>query len=764
MVEQEHQSITASMSTYRIDIINSGYINHNDTALFKDYSPDNITYDIICGDEQVKLHIRDLQKNIHPKEDDENNDTFSEITTEDTNKEDTPKELSLAEGLMVVFNVKDKSSFEHVDGIIQEYKSLTNCSGDGYGATIGQTTPAARISSPMCPIEVIIVAGNVDRDEDDWAVTREDFMRLAQKHDIKDVYEVGEDLRESIYEILTEFGTTVHQKSNAFKELVSEGTGYCRSSSSWRCLGDETISGHDMRRLMNAESGDYSFTDLESQALLPRNGDRRISSSSARSIITQCFGNGPFARVYPFLMIVFAALMSVAVYLDHGDQPTSHEIFRMKNRLKEFKWPFHDPQENLLPSSHVSARLNETPVGMKSAQSLSSNSSVLLSEACIFMPPTETGHIADEPCNIDYVNVEVTATNGSWPSGFSWSLYRKNFDGNGTQSKKLDLFVTKDSFSDIEEATVSCNRFITQMCLNGEYVAYAQSSVMPGLTPVEMRVCDDSVPVGNALEFKVAESTKGCVEQGFVKSQVSPPFEGVDKTPTKLKFISPTPVAGGAMLDYDKKDSGKIHRVACVGDSITRGVGSSNINMSYPSRLGSELGGKYLVGNFGHDGAYINMHHTANTALNEQDLSYIRLSEYEKALDFNPNVVIIMFGTNDSKQNVWDSESFKAGLETIVRRFKALESKPVIYLMIPPTVEDSYYSRLYLIQTETLKEEVPKIVREVAREVDVHLIDLRELYDMSKGLVSRDRIHPSDEGYRVMTDYIHNHLKKSKLY
>ena len=84
--------------------------------------------------------------------------------------------------------------------------------------------------------------------------------------------------------------------------------------------------------------------------------------------------------------------------------------------------------------------------------------------------------------------------------------------------------------------------------------------------------------------------------------------------------------------------------------------------------------------------------------------------------------------------------------------------------MIPPTIEDSYYSQLYQIQTETLKEEVPAIVTEVSREVDVHLIDLRELYDMSKGLVSRDRIHPSDEGYRVMTNYILNHLKKSKLY
>lgn len=751
------------MSTCRIDIINSEYINHGDIALFQNHESGSITHGIVCGDEQVELSIRDLQKNTHHTEEDDNNDTFSEIITEEATKKDKHDDLSLVDGLMVVFDVKDKRSFEQVDGVIKEYKSSAN-SASGYGSTVGQATAVTTSSTflTVCPLEVVIVAGNVDRDEDDWEVTREDFMRLAHKHDIKDVYEVGEDLRESIFEILTEFGTTIYHKNKAFKELINEAGRNGTSSSTCRSLGDdETISGHDMRRLMNAESVDYSsFIDLESQALLSRNGDRRLSSSSARSIITQCFGNGPFARVYPFLMIVFAALMSVAVYLDHGDQPTSHEIFRMKNQLKEFKWPFNDPQGNVLPSSHASARAVKTLFDAKPGQSAVSNSSLIAPQTCIFVPPAKPSQAADESCNIDYVNVEVSSVNGSWPSGFSWSLYKKYNNINGT-NKELSLLVTKESYDEIEKYSVPCDLFVTQLCLQGEYVAYAQSSTMPGSTPVEMRICNDVVPVGNALEFQVTENTKGCVEQGFIRSKASPPTNG---KATKLEYISPIPVAGGTLLDYDNRTSSKKHRVACVGDSETRGLGSSSINMSYPSRMSRELGSEYIVGNFGRDGAYANMHHTANTALNEHDLSYIRQPEYQQALDFNPNIVIIMFGTDDSAQNLWDSESFKAGLETIVRRFKALETKPVIYIMIPPTIEDSYYSRLRLIQTETLKEEVPKIVKELAREVDVHLIDLRELYDMSKGLVSRDRIHPSDEGYRVMTEYILNHLKKSKLY
>ena len=41
------------MSSCRIDIINSEYINQADVALFQHYEPDDISYGIVCGDEQV---------------------------------------------------------------------------------------------------------------------------------------------------------------------------------------------------------------------------------------------------------------------------------------------------------------------------------------------------------------------------------------------------------------------------------------------------------------------------------------------------------------------------------------------------------------------------------------------------------------------------------------------------------------------------------------------------------------------------------------
>ena len=86
-------------------------------------------------------------------------------------------------------------------------------------------------------------------------------------------------------------------------------------------------------------------------------------------------------------------------------------------------------------------------------------------------------------------------------------------------------------------------------------------------------------------------------------------------------------------------------RVACVGNSITYGAGIKNRSHdSYPSVLGRLLGDKYWVKNFGV---------SARTMLNKGDRPYMKEQAYQQALAFNPNIVVIKLGTNDSKSFNW---------------------------------------------------------------------------------------------------------------
>jgi len=80
-------------------------------------------------------------------------------------------------------------------------------------------------------------------------------------------------------------------------------------------------------------------------------------------------------------------------------------------------------------------------------------------------------------------------------------------------------------------------------------------------------------------------------------------------------------------------------KVACVGDSITYGYG-------YPEELQRLLGTAYDVRNFGYSG---------RTAMRTGDYPYFKEEIYKESLTFSPNIVVIMFGTNDSKVQNWIS-------------------------------------------------------------------------------------------------------------
>jgi lysophospholipase L1-like esterase len=66
------------------------------------------------------------------------------------------------------------------------------------------------------------------------------------------------------------------------------------------------------------------------------------------------------------------------------------------------------------------------------------------------------------------------------------------------------------------------------------------------------------------------------------------------------------------------------------------------------------------------------------------DMPYIARPEYQKALNSSPDTVVIQLGTNDSKPHNWDMEQYVADYMKMVMSFMKLESKPEIFLMVPP--------------------------------------------------------------------------------
>lgn len=173
-------------------------------------------------------------------------------------------------------------------------------------------------------------------------------------------------------------------------------------------------------------------------------------------------------------------------------------------------------------------------------------------------------------------------------------------------------------------------------------------------------------------------------------------------------------------------------RVACVGDSITKGAGAAK-GQSYPDQLGKLLGAGYDVRNFGVNGA---------TLLKAGDKPYSRRKEFAAAKGFQPNIVIIKLGTNDAKpQNFKHKAQFAADLKSLIHEFSSLPSAPKIFVGKPTVVARDNYG----ITAATVKEIWP-LVEQVAGEEKVIVIDFAAPLAEKPELLP-DGIHPNADGY-----------------
>ena len=184
-------------------------------------------------------------------------------------------------------------------------------------------------------------------------------------------------------------------------------------------------------------------------------------------------------------------------------------------------------------------------------------------------------------------------------------------------------------------------------------------------------------------------------------------------------------------------------RVACVGDSITQGSGTKG--NPYPKQLQSLLGASWKVENFGVSG---------RTLLRKGDFPYWNEKAYQKALAFEPDIVIIKLGTNDTKpQNIKHIAEFATDYRDLIESFQNLKSKPRIFLCRPvPVIGNGNFK----ITEENLQKLMPKI-EELARDLKVDVIDMYGALNGKPELIP-DRVHPNAEGALVMAQTAYTSL------
>ena len=213
--------------------------------------------------------------------------------------------------------------------------------------------------------------------------------------------------------------------------------------------------------------------------------------------------------------------------------------------------------------------------------------------------------------------------------------------------------------------------------------------------------------------------------------------------------IVPTIYEHGILNVHNLKSAkdGQI-RVACVGDSITYGCMVSNwTKNNYPTQLGNMLGGEYCVNNFGYSG---------RAAMFSADHPYVGDTLYRQSIQFNPNIVIIMLGSNDTRKTNWRGlDDYVEDYKAIITSYMRLESVEKIYIMSPPPAFRVNGKNPYNINPELLRDVVRDAVVQIAAEFELIYIDMYAVFEDKAGLFV-DGAHPNAKGAKLMAQTVYD--------
>ena len=188
-------------------------------------------------------------------------------------------------------------------------------------------------------------------------------------------------------------------------------------------------------------------------------------------------------------------------------------------------------------------------------------------------------------------------------------------------------------------------------------------------------------------------------------------------------------------------------RVACIGNSITHGSGIDMMDeKGYPAQLQRLLGSDYLVKNYGVG---------ARCMMATSDHPYMQELAWRDAKAFNPDIVVIKLGTNDSKDYQWNQQQYERDYQLMIDTLRALPSRPVIYLCNPVR---AFRDKWGITDSVIVNGVIPSIAK-IAKKNKLKVIDLHPVID-DRSLMTSDMIHPNDKGAARMAKTIADAIKQ----
>lgn len=128
-----------------------------------------------------------------------------------------------------------------------------------------------------------------------------------------------------------------------------------------------------------------------------------------------------------------------------------------------------------------------------------------------------------------------------------------------------------------------------------------------------------------------------------------------------------------------------------------------------------------------------------------REIPYVRTKEMAAALAFNPNLVVIMLGTNDSKPKNFDKiEQLSTDVPAMIKTFRELPTHPTVFVALPPPI----FKTAFTINEENLVR-IRQLVKAVADQGTAPVIDANTPF-AEQGKSFPDGVHPNRNGVEAL--------------
>ena len=211
-------------------------------------------------------------------------------------------------------------------------------------------------------------------------------------------------------------------------------------------------------------------------------------------------------------------------------------------------------------------------------------------------------------------------------------------------------------------------------------------------------------------------------------------------------------------------------KVACIGDSITYGLGlADRAKESYPAQLQKLLDefepGKYEVRNFGNSGRGIYL----DSMRGSERRGFRYMPEHKAALEWKPDIVVCNLGINDCGEYIKEYTGGRGRGQFKMEYLKLLmdyrrandEAKIFIWTKLSPLAEGQKFYRSpepFLMQSDL--EVVASLCGSWSGGPDG--IDMQEpLREKMDEIFAHDKIHPNAEGARIIAETTFKALQAS---